>query len=486
MRSPSPVSRLIQRFALVQTPLSRRAFLRASAATGAALLLSQRGARARPKSLRVVIVGAGLAGLSCAYELASAGLTPYVLEARGRVGGRVRTIGHPAVGAHAEAGGEFIGEQHHVWGAYARQFGLPLVSCFESAAADTCVVVDGAPLAAEVARELYEEMNEALARLGADALQVDAAQPWLAAQAGRWDHTSLAQVLDGMGCSTLCRRLLELHFSNENAVPTAQQSYLGLLALVQGGGNETYWTQTESLRCAAGNQRLAETLAARLPPDALKLRHPVQSIVRRGADVVVTCHNGLRYTCDICVVAVPPSAWPHMRFEPELPAALHPQMGPATKHLVWFDRVGRPGHPAVVMSHYEGTLWPMLHTGSGSAGEVFFNTAASAERYRLLAPPVRDALRATLRCQSARRGAAATHSMQFIDWPAQRFSGAGYSFPALGEVTRCGPIWQAGIGPLQFVGEHTQHAFVGYMEGALRSGVAMAMRIVRTTSPSPF
>ncbi len=451
-------------------------------ATGAALLLSQGGARAQATPPRVVIVGAGFAGLSCAYELAAAGIVPWVLEARGRVGGRVRTVAHPGIGAHAEAGGEFIGEQHHVWGAYAQQFGLPLVSCFQPDTDDTRVVVDGVPLDPRIALRLYREMNEAFARMGEDARQVDAIRPWCATHAARWDHTAVSQVLDSMGLSPLCRRLLELHFSNENAVPTTQQSYLGLLATVQGGGNETYWTQTESLRCAAGNQRLAEALAASLPQESLKLRHPVQSIARCGTGFVVTCHNGARYTCDICVVAVPPSAWGHMQFEPALPAALNPQMGPAIKHLVWFDRVGVPGNQAVVMSDYEGMLWPMLHTGFGCAGEVFFSTSQSAARYRGLDPAARETLRATLRCQAPQKGDPVALSTQFVDWQAQRFTGAGYSFPALGEVTRCGPIWQSGVGPLQFIGEHTQHAFAGFMEGALRSGAGMAMRIVQQTS----
>ena len=494
MRSSSLISQLTQRFSPTQAPLSRRAFLKASAAAGAALLLSQSKARARGTPPRVVIIGAGFAGLSCAYELAAAGVTPVVLEARGRVGGRVRTISHPTAGAHAEAGGEFVGEQHHVWGAYAKQFNLPLVSCFETPAAATSLVVDGQLIPTDAAYALYLEMSEAFVRISEDARQVDAAQPWRSAQAARWDHTSVAQKLDAMPLSALCRRLLEVHFSNENAVATARQSYLGLLALVKGGGNADYWTQTEALRCAVGNQRLAHALGLGLPSQALKLRHPVQRIDRLGAGLMVTCHNGSQYACDMCVLAVPPSAWRHMHFAPGLMAgltegveqAMAPQMGPAIKHLAWFDRVQTPGDPAVFAADYDGTLWPMLRTGAGSAGEVFFSAAESAGRYRALAHEAREALRATLRCESTAKPLAQTLSMQFIDWPVQRFTQSGYSFPAPGEVTRCGPLWRDGIGPLQFIGEHTHHAFVGFMEGALRSGVGMAARIVRPTSSNPF
>ena len=486
MRSSGLISRLMRVFSPSSARISRRAFLQASAATGAALLLSQGRVRASGTLPRVVIVGAGFAGLSCAYELAAAGLIPLVLEARGRVGGRVRTVQHPGAGAHAEAGGEFVGGQHHVWGAYARQFNLPMLSGVESEGGASKIIVDGEPLSTQVAYELYLEMRAAFERMGRDARRVDVAEPWQAVHAALWDHCSVAQVLDAMALSSLCRRVLDVHFSNENAVATTQQSYLGLLAMVQGGGNEAYWTQTEALRCVAGNQRLAEALAAGLPPGALKLRHPVQSITRRGGQTVVTCHNGSRYTCDVCVLAVPPSGWAHIKFDPQLPAVLKPQMGPAVKHLAWFDRVRTPGETAVLMSDCAGMLWPMLHTGPGSAGEVFFSAAESAARYRAMPPAAREALRATLRCPSTCLEAPTVLSTQFVDWPQQRFTGAGYSFPAPGEVTRCGPLWRAGIDSLQFVGEHTNHAFVGFMEGALRSGVAMARRIVSPTSPSPF
>src|SRR5678815_5400765 len=57
----------------------------------------------------VVVVGAGLAGLSAAVQLSKDGARVTVVEARGRVGGRVLTIRDVfAKGQHAEAGGDFI------------------------------------------------------------------------------------------------------------------------------------------------------------------------------------------------------------------------------------------------------------------------------------------------------------------------------------------------------------------------------------------
>ena len=77
------------------------------------------------KRHRVVVVGAGMAGLVAAYELARAGHEPVVLEARQRVGGRVFTMREPfAPGLYAEAGAMRIPLAHKVTLACIERFGL--------------------------------------------------------------------------------------------------------------------------------------------------------------------------------------------------------------------------------------------------------------------------------------------------------------------------------------------------------------------------
>ena len=99
--------------------ITRRRFLR-DAGAGAAVVggraafgpLAPLARAAAPAA--IVVVGAGLAGLTCAYRLLQAGLDPIVYEASDRIGGRCWTLrGHFAGGQIAERGGELIDTGHH-------------------------------------------------------------------------------------------------------------------------------------------------------------------------------------------------------------------------------------------------------------------------------------------------------------------------------------------------------------------------------------
>ncbi len=77
------------------------------------------------KTKKVIIVGAGLAGLAAGYELKRAGHTPVILEAQQRVGGRVYTLREPFTeGLYAEVGAMRIPRAHTLTMAYIEKFGL--------------------------------------------------------------------------------------------------------------------------------------------------------------------------------------------------------------------------------------------------------------------------------------------------------------------------------------------------------------------------
>ena len=109
--------------------LDRRAFLQMAAAAAAIPLAGcSRSPRSRDQSKRVVVLGAGLAGLGAAYQLMKRGYEVIVLEAQHRPGGRVLTVRDGFQhGGHAEMGAVRIFDSHSHTQSYVKEFGLELL-----------------------------------------------------------------------------------------------------------------------------------------------------------------------------------------------------------------------------------------------------------------------------------------------------------------------------------------------------------------------
>ena len=109
-------------------PINRRQFLKRSALTAAGLTLSRSAfAFAGVAPQKIIIIGAGMAGLSAAYELTQLGHDVTILEARARPGGRVQTLREPfSDGLYAEAGAARIPDNHDLTLKYVKLFDLPL------------------------------------------------------------------------------------------------------------------------------------------------------------------------------------------------------------------------------------------------------------------------------------------------------------------------------------------------------------------------
>jgi monoamine oxidase len=460
---------------------TRREMLRRTLVGAAGLLLSERVAFGqRPGAPRVLVVGAGFAGLALAHELGAAGYDVRVFEARNRLGGRVRSF-HDMARVAVEGGGELIGSNHPAWVSYQRKFGLTFVDVPDYGDLDAPVVIGGRALTRAEGAALWEEMERAYARLNDLAAPVIADAPWTTPEAAALDRATVAAWIDAADLSPLCRTALHAEFSADNGVDTAWQSQLGNLAQIKGGGLDRYWTDSEVFRCEGGNQQLANRLARTLAPGALRLNTPVTKIVTTDRGAGVTCADGTVVEGDDVVLAVPPSVWPRIAFEPALPTALRPQMGINVKYLAsvtsrfWerarltpellsdgpiqltWEATGNQHSDAIVLTSFSG--------GSAAAECRSWAPGERANRYlRAIEVGLKDVAHEFVRGR-------------FMDWPNDRWTMAAYAFPAPGEVTTVGPLLREGRGRLHFAGEHTNFAFIGYMEGALGSGIALATRI---------
>ncbi len=278
--------------------------------------------------MTVIVVGAGLAGLSAARRLVASGREVVVLEARDRVGGRVRggeLAGHPV-----EVGGTWLGEGHAMMYALVEELGLATFRTWNDSGS---VLLDLGGRQSRLAPHkgatprlnpfALADLAQGLLRFERMATKVDLEQPWA---------TPGARRLDGQTFESWIRRNLRtsagrayFHTACE-AVFAADACDLSLLhALFYARSNADFETLlavdhgAQQDRVVGGSVRVAEGLAASLG-DRVRLGAVVRS-VRQGADeVAVELRDGSRVTGERLVVAIPPTLAGRLEYDPLLPS----------------------------------------------------------------------------------------------------------------------------------------------------------------------
>lgn len=464
----------------------RRRFLKGTLLAASALALSARSSIAQVgRGKRVAVIGAGFAGLACAYELMQAGYDVTVIEARDRVGGRVLSFAGKnefVPGKVVEGGGELIGSNHPCWVHYASKFELEFIDVTEEEL-EAPVVLDGKRLSKEESDTLWEEMDAVSRRMDADALNINGYEPWTSPNAIELDNRSTRQWLDAQkDVSDLTRRGLDVLLESDNGQTLDKMSYLGELSMISAGGGERYWTESEVYRCKGGNGQLGEKLVAAIGAGKIIVGLPVTEINVSQGKTTVVCRDGRRIECDDVVLAVPPTVWGKIAFTPALPTSLVPQMGSNLKYLAHLNtRVWAKSNltPYVLANDIIAQTWEGTDNQGGDDNVVLncFSGGTTSDKSLAIAKESRDAAYAKALEAIYPGYTEAFVKSRYMDWPRDPWAMGGYSFPAPGQITTVGKTLFSGIGNLHFAGEHCSFGFVGYMEGALNSGARLAQRI---------
>ena len=431
----------------------------------------------------MVVMGAGLAGLSAARDLASEGVDVVVLEARNRPGGRVEQT-QMADGRLVQLGGEVVGPFQEAYCGLVEELGLTLEPSFpQLPGEDTSVMTDGRHIGddftwmSDADRASYEAAGEAFGRLAAT---VDPDDPWSHPDADRLDRLSVGQWLREVGATPNAIRAREVSMLALSAESVERTSLLSDLRKEAAAGAKGFYDY-EVWEC----QRVAEGSAT----VALRMADELGHRVRYGTPVArarvspqgcrVTSGTGEHFDCAAVVSAVPVGPLRRIGIE-----------GVSRERLASLDRQ-RHALAVKVVFAYESSWWEE----QGQNGTMYFEKGVMGGTWlqrdgilSALVPPERlaaflatspdlierDMIDEMVEAMGER--AARPQAVFFRRWGVDPWTEGYITSWRPGDVMAVGPLHGTHEPPFYVCG--SDQWVCGYMEGAVRTGRGAARALL--------
>ncbi len=440
----------------------------------------------------VVVIGAGVAGLTAANDLRAAGRSVAVLEARDRVGGRLRT--DIIEGAMLEIGGQWVSPDQDALIETIADLGLETFTRYRDG--DSVYIGPDGTLTRftgeifPVAPETEKTIVSLIETLDAMVAEIDPDRPWEHPRAAEWDTISWQEWLAQQTDDVEARDNVALFTGAAMLTkPNHAFSLLQSLLMAASAGSFSNLVDADFIldkRVVGGLQQVPLRLAERLGDDVF-LSQPVRTLEWDDAGVVVTA-DGMTVRARDVVIALAPPLYSRISFVPELPRLLHQahqhvSMGLVIKVHAVYDRPfwREAGLSGTAFSPYELSHEAYDNTNHGDERGTLVGFVSDRRADDVFRLPAEERRALILESHSHYYGPEAKNPIVYYesDWGAEEWTRGAYaaSFD-LGGLSRWGADLRAPLGPIRFACSDIAGLGYQHVDGAIRMGRRAAADII--------